>query len=598
MSDDAIKNDSVYYVSIEFTEVFIPSVPCKSLKITRSYDSILYKENVEILIDGKENELSSTIGNEFFINDFILNKDIAKFFFFDSERIVSLADTNTLEEKRKLSSAYNEVLGVKKYEDLKKNLESLRLRFRKKTSDIDNRNKLNALIEKQKAITQRIEEKETELRETEENLPKLQLENEKYQIQLLREGNNTSLDELKRQESLLETTKAKDTEYKQKLKTFLDYAPFAITGKLLVDTKKQLDSDYSASKSVAFAQNQNTLIDEIEKYLEQSILQIISNEQERIETIKKIRQLKSKYGQKETASKQLTNISKADYQEFMSVFNNIITTYKIEFEHLTDDYKKNKQVLERVSRKIANMHSNENDAVIKNIRAKKTEIENQINALEIKIRSLYEAKGELGKELATTNKLVSELSKKVSVDDSDSQKDKLAEQLVTELDTFLSNLKSDKKNSLEQRIKNTLNALMHKVDFIGSVKVRITDDCTDIDLYSPQGNAIAKESLSKGEQQLYATSILKALVDESGIEFPVFIDSPLQKFDKSHSNKIITEFYPGISKQVILFPLLHKELTASEFEIMKPAVCAAYLIKNENGRSFFKNVKPEKLLEE
>ena len=64
-----------------------------------------------------------------------MNKDIARFFFFDSERIVALADTNTSEEKRKLNSAYNEVLGVKKYEDLKKNLENLRLRFRRKSDD-------------------------------------------------------------------------------------------------------------------------------------------------------------------------------------------------------------------------------------------------------------------------------------------------------------------------------------------------------------------------------------------------------------------------------------------------------------------------------
>ena len=61
----------------------------------------------------------------------------------------------------------------------------------------------------------------------------------------------------------------------------------------------------------------------------------------------------------------------------------------------------------------------------------------------------------------------------------------------------------------------------------------------------------------------------RALVEESGIQFPVFIDSPLQKFDKSHAYKIITEFYPTVSKQVILFPLLHKELTESELETMK-----------------------------
>jgi DNA sulfur modification protein DndD len=110
---------------------------------------------------------------------------------------------------------------------------------------------------------------------------------------------------------------------------------------------------------------------------------------------------------------------------------------------------------------------------------------------------------------------------------------------------------------------------MHKTDFIGNVDVVIDNDIIDINLYAMGGTSIKKESLSKGEQQLYATSLLKALVEESNIQFPVFIDSPLQKFDKSHANKIITEFYPTVSKQVVLFPLLHKELMESELEMMK-----------------------------
>ena len=131
---------------------------------------------------------------------------------------------------------------------------------------------------------------------------------------------------------------------------------------------------------------------------------------------------------------------------------------------------------------------------------------------------------------------------------------------------------------------------MHKEDLIGSVEVIVNGEDMDIELYTVTGDVINKDSLSKGEQQLYATSILKALVDESGIQFPVFIDSPLQKFDKSHATRIITEFYPQISKQVVLFPLLYKELTFDEYAVMKPLVKATYLIENKAARSTFKQV--------
>lgn len=71
-----------------------------------------------------------------------------------------------------------------------------------------------------------------------------------------------------------------------------------------------------------------------------------------------------------------------------------------------------------------------------------------------------------------------------------------------------------------------------------------------------------------------------------------------KKFDKSHSNKIITEFYPAISKQVVLFPLLHKELTEQELELMKPLVNSVYVIINENSHSYFKQISVELLMKE
>lgn len=159
-------------------------------------------------------------------------------------------------------------------------------------------------------------------------------------------------------------------------------------------------------------------------------------------------------------------------------------------------------------------------------------------------------------------------------------------------------MKQEKKFSLERRIKSILNSLMHKEDFIGKVEVKVDGDDMDIILYSVEGIEINKDTLSKGEQQLYATSILKALVDESGIQFPVFIDSPLQKFDKSHATKIIMEFYPQISKQVVLFPLLYKELTEEEYEVMKPLVNSTYLIKNDTNHSYIEEVSVETFIGE
>ena len=85
-------------VEIELRDISIPSIPCKSVLIKRSYDFKSNKEELKIFIDGLENELTKEVGYEVFINDFILPREIAKFFFFDAEKIVSLAEAKTKEE--------------------------------------------------------------------------------------------------------------------------------------------------------------------------------------------------------------------------------------------------------------------------------------------------------------------------------------------------------------------------------------------------------------------------------------------------------------------------------------------------------------------
>jgi DNA sulfur modification protein DndD len=596
--NEDLKRLTTYYVAIEFEDVVIPSLPCTSLKVIRSYDMVTEKENVEILIDGVKNELTTTIGSEVFINDFILNKDIARFFFFDSEQIVALAETNTSTEKRRLCSAYNEVLGVRKYEDLKKNLENVRLRFRKKSSDVASREKLVSMLNKQEELEKLVAAKRDKLSNLESELIQLRSEDEAIQLQLMREGNDATSTEIARIEKLIETTKQKDEEYKHQLRQFIEYAPFAITGKLFKDTRDQIEYDFKLREAKNDQLSRNLVVSQITSDLMLMFEHSTISSPEKSELILQVQDVLEKYKHNVTDENVLLSVSEQDYEEFLAIYNNLTTTYKSEFEHLAEDYKKNKLVLERNSRRLSNIQSKEKDELIKSIRAQKNQIEKTIAQKDAEIRQMHESIGEISQELATVSKQVSELSKKVSLDDSDAKKDAIAEQLIDELSIFLISLKQEKKYSLERRIKTTLNTLMHKEDFIGKVEVVIDGEDMDINLYSVDGKVINKDSLSKGEQQLYATSILKALVDESGIQFPVFIDSPLQKFDKSHATKIITEFYPQISKQVVLFPLLYKELTAEEYNVMKPLVKTTYLIKNDVTHSFFKEVPVNDFIKE
>lgn len=593
-----VKKDSVYSVTIRFTELSIPAIPCRTIDVVRSYDAILQKELVEIMIDGNRNELTEEIGPDVFINDFILNKDIARLFFFDSEEVVELAETGTIAERRRLSRAYEEVLGIRKYEDLKSNLEGLRMRYRKKSRDIGLRQELEKLLEQKEHADQEAREIEDYIQELNERLGKLREDDTLLQAQLSREGSSVKSEEMNRLKALIETCKKNDIEMKSRLKQFIDYAPFAIAGKIFAQGYELAKLDYNTISSNNASVAQNHVLDSISKDLVNLLSTLPVENTHMVVAQKKLADILDKYrGNKSNREVQIT-LSDDDFAEIESVYNSITTTYRIEFETLAESYRKNKVALERNTRRLSNMQSKENDEVVKKLRAKKNQLEANIQSTDGEIRLCHEKAGASNIKLAQLEKQIKNLSKRVSVDDADEKKDALANQLVGELEAFLLSLKQNKKSSLERRIRTTLNSLMHKEDFIGRVEVVFDSDAMDILLYTPSDDLIDKDSLSKGEKQLYATSLLKSLVDESGIQFPVFIDSPLQKFDKSHSSKIISEFYPSISRQVVLFPLLHKELTKAELDMLLPYIGSATLITNDTTSSGFMTVYAETLLEE
>ncbi len=593
---EEIQKDSICSVTICFTEVGIPSIPCRNISIKRSYDALLQKEDVEILIDGNRNELTEEIGPDVFINDFILNKDIASLFFFDSEEIVSLAETSTIAERRKLSQAYEEVLGIRKYEELKTNLESLRLRYRKKSKDLSLRDKLESLEAERDAKRQEALDLESTIEQMQGSMDALREENEQLQTKLSREGSSVKTEELQRVKAVIEHCKQEDARMKNAIKQFIDYAPFAVAGNVFSQAYQLAKADHNTTALNNAAVAQNSVLDALSSDMLQLLTSMPLKKKETEEAQQKLEAIIAKYRGGTSNREIRLNISDEDFAEIEAVYNSLTTTYKLEFSTLAEAYRKNRITLERNARRLANIQSRESDEVVKVLRDKKNEIEQKIKDTDEQLRQNHVKTGELKLTLESLNKQIKELSRKVSVDDADEEKDKVASELIGELDTFLFSLKETKKSSLELRIRNALNTLMHKEDFIGRVEVELEDDSMDIKLYSPDGFEIDKSLLSKGEKQLYATSILKALVDESGIQFPVFIDSPLQKFDKSHASKIITEFYPSISKQVILFPLLHKELTATEYDMLKPYVENAVVISNDTVRSTFKKVNTDKLM--
>jgi len=271
------EGENKFSVSVTFRDVKIPEITCNEIKITRSYDiKTSTSDKVEVLVDGFQNELIQDLttegkqdGEEIFIRDFILPIEIAKFFFFDAEKIVSLAEINSPEQRRLLSKAYTEVLGIKKYEDLKDQLESIQDEYRKKSAKPQEKTELNRIIADIENAQIDIESVEKEIQTlTDEKIEKSNASND-IQRKLIQEGNQMTLEQLnklKEEEAELNT---KINNLQEDLKELFDLIPFGLAGETLMEVSIQLtnEKNYRTNKFIQEDVGDKTknILDDIEE---------------------------------------------------------------------------------------------------------------------------------------------------------------------------------------------------------------------------------------------------------------------------------------------------------------------------------------------
>lgn len=593
------EGNTTFSVSVTFANVTtIPDITCDELKITRTYHTVGSKEEeLEILIDGMESELAEEVGKETFIRDFIMPKEIAKFFFFDAEKIVSLAEIHTAEQRKNLSQAYIEVLGIKHYQDLKSDLENYLTKLKSEAATAKDR----ASLRKIEADFQVKEDENIEIANQITNLKEdasaLKYDIDKLQEKLIKNGSVITVDELnelrERKKNLDENISKIQTE----LKSYFEIVPFAIAGKLLyqvleqvVEERKYIDRNFDKSKIEDIS---TKIIDDLINLPKPENIQIKHDVQNYY--IRCIRELVTKHlgndddpiGEVELLHN-FSEIEKSDLEQFI---NNIKLSLKEKLSKINTDFIRSKNELNEISKRIKLAEEKSEDALVIADREKKMLLEEKYEIIQQKIGALDQKIKDNSNLIIQHKKEISKITEQLKLGEDNVEIGKEVESTIQILKRFITDFKEEKTKSLAERIKSGLNVLLHKKSFIHDVSVQIIGEDIDILLIDSRGNEINKDALSKGEQQMYATALLKGLVDESNISFPVFIDSPMQKFDVDHSHNIVKHFYPKVSEQVIIFPLLKKEMSEEEFNILLPNISKTYLIKNkENEQSSFEKV--------
>lgn len=599
------ENESSFYVAMKFIDVDIQAIPCKEITIRRTYDiESSNAEKLEILFDNQPSELINEYGAEHFIRDFIIPLESAKFFFFDAEKIVSLAEANDIEQRKELSKAYSEVLGIKKYEDLTTNLTDLQIRYKKDSATAEDKKRLIDLQSSEQKNELNLKEYAEIITTTKEKIDELKFEERQIQEKLIQENNAISEEELQALYIRKDKIEFDIQEQLKELKELLDLAPFAIGGDMLTQVLEQVEKEKEKNEiqfhDDEIDQKTENILYEVDQQrikfelpIQQKIVEFYNNT---------FRDLIRKHffdidDNTKIDIKKLQEFTEGETNEFNQILNNLKNSFKTHFKNVNQAYSTLLSEKNNISKKLAEAESKGEDELIKSLRKKQKEIEKEIT-------SLYDKQVETEVNIKTTENdqvqiksQISQLTKKIDTADLYKDKDDLTKELVNELKDFIKRYKEEKKKSLEEKILAGLDTLMHK-KIIKKVVVEMIDEHINIRILNSKGLEIPKESLSMGEKQLYATALLKALVEESNIDFPVFVDSPMQKFDEDHSTNVIKYFYPNISEQVVIFPILKKELTQDEFKMLSKNISKCYLINNKaESESEFLEIADNKLFE-
>jgi DNA sulfur modification protein DndD len=103
---------------------------------------------------------------------------------------------------------------------------------------------------------------------------------------------------------------------------------------------------------------------------------------------------------------------------------------------------------------------------------------------------------------------------------------------------------------IEALVLDSLQELLRKDNLISEVK--IDPDTCAVELLTHDGRPVRPRTLSAGERQLLAVSLLSGLARASGRLLPVVIDTPLGRLDLDHRHRLIERYLPNASHQVIV----------------------------------------------
>lgn len=561
--------DQKTYITLEFA---LDDDSSSTISITRSWQKNGKKidTQLEVLKNGFPDEYLSE-NWEYYVEE-LIPFGIAKFFFFDNEKISQIADDEAFD---KVKDSIKSVMGVT-------TIESLCTRISKIAKSKTDSLKAFQDSESQAQLTRltaQLEELDTQIRavrarrsELVPRLEKLLEELEKTEQEFWKKGGTLGLNkgEIQRQKEHLHAVESEN-----KLRAInaasLPATPLCLCKSLVV-------SAYNAAK----AEEQ----DRARQYAEPIVTALYDGLMSRCQaefghtklypTLKEIIQAQfQEYRTPHTAAHavELSPLSLSLIERFIDTeYIKAVTLAR----HLHEQRDTNENLLLQLDVHL-NSSADQAGAVelldaIKDFETQKGRCEESIAKCDEELHALQNQQAAIE---SSRNKVLLQMAAQADANDDNSRILQYATITLDIMQEFTARLQAQKVHKLETNIAKCFHYLAQKQAIITSISIDPTT--LDITLRDYDGGLLLKDQLSAGEKQMFAISILWGLALTSGYKLPVIIDTPMARLDSAHRTNFINRYLPNASSQVIVLST-DEEVYGQYLEDIKSHVNDSYTL--------------------
>jgi len=153
-----------------------------------------------------------------------------------------------------------------------------------------------------------------------------------------------------------------------------------------------------------------------------------------------------------------------------------------------------------------------------------------------------------------------------------------AERVRNTLATLSARLIERNIGRIEVATLDSFRRLMRKSGLVGDLRINPND--YTLQLTTKAGSPLSPSRLSAGERQLLAVALLWGLARVAGNQLPTVIDTPLGRLDSVHRQHLVERYFPQASDQVLLLST-DEEIDEGLLPQLSPSIAASYLLEHD-----------------